>query len=66
MHKTWRCKLNKDQQYATPFIPGEKTLYLVGVNFVAAEKKIDQVLVEQWNGRESVRLEGDFTPFEYV
>jgi Predicted AAA-ATPase/PD-(D/E)XK nuclease superfamily len=54
----------KAKNYAIPFLNENKTLYLVGVNFLAAEKKIDEILVEQWNGREFVRLEGDFTPLE--
>jgi hypothetical protein len=52
----------KAQNYAQPFISRGKPLYIVGVNFVTADKKINEILVEKWNGTQFERLEGDFTP----
>ncbi len=54
----------KAQGYAKPFLAQPKALYLIGVNFVSAEKRIDQVLVEKWDGENFVGLDGDFTPVE--
>jgi hypothetical protein len=54
----------KNKHYATPFLEGQKTIYLIGVNFVSNQKKIDEVLVEQWDGTGFVRLDGAFTPIE--
>jgi hypothetical protein len=54
----------KAKKYAAPFLAEQKAIYLVGVNFVSAQKKIDNILVEKWDGAEFVRLEGDFTPVE--
>jgi hypothetical protein len=51
----------KNKHYATPFLEGQKTIYLIGVNFVSDQKKIDD---EQWDGTGFVRLEGAFTPIE--
>ena len=66
LDETAEAALNqiKLKGYATPFIGQPKNLYLVGVNFVSAEKKINKVLVEKWDGGQFVRLEGDFTPVE--
>jgi hypothetical protein len=54
----------KTQGYANPFLAQPKAIYLIGVNFVSAEKRINQVLVEKWDGKKFVGLEGDFTPVE--
>jgi Predicted AAA-ATPase/PD-(D/E)XK nuclease superfamily len=54
----------KNKQYAAPFLNENKTLYLIGVNFISSEKRINKVLVEKWNGVQFERLEGDFTPIE--
>jgi hypothetical protein len=54
----------KTQGYANPFLAQPKAIYLIGVNFVSAEKRINQVLVEKWDGERFVGLEGDFTPVE--
>jgi len=52
----------KKQHYAQPFLAQKKSIYLVGVNFVTADKKINDILVEKWDGGQFVRLEGEFTP----
>jgi hypothetical protein len=54
----------KNKHYATPFLEGPKTVYLIGVNFMAEGKKINEVLVEQWEVSRFVRLADDFTPIE--
>ena len=50
------------QNYAQPFLLQKKNIYLIGVNFVTAEKKINGILVEKWDGKKFVRLEESFTP----
>ena len=52
------------KNYAAPFLLQKKNIYLIGVNFVTAEKKINDILVEKWDGNAFVRLEGAFTPKE--
>ena len=52
------------KNYAAPFLLQKKNIYLIGVNFVTAEKKINEILVEKWDGNAFVRLEGAFTPKE--
>ena len=52
------------KNYAAPFLLQKKNIYLIGVNFVTAEKKINEILVEKWNGNAFLRLEGMFTPKE--
>jgi hypothetical protein len=52
----------KTKQYATPFLNEPKTLYLIGVNFISAEKKINAICVEKWNGTRFEVIEGDFVP----
>jgi hypothetical protein len=54
----------RDRQYAAPFAADSKTVYLIGVNFLSAEKRINQVLVERRENGQFVRMEGDFTPLE--
>ncbi len=54
----------KKRQYATPFLTQSKTLYLVGVNFVSADKKINDIRVEKWNGTGFEVVEGDFVPVQ--
>ena len=54
----------KKKNYAAPFLLQKKNIYLIGVNFVTAEKKINDILVDKWNGKEFIRLEGAFTPKE--
>ena len=48
--------------YAQQFLNQEKSIYLVGVNFVTADKKINDILVEKWNGEQFLRLEGNYVP----
>ena len=50
------------KNYAEPFLLQKKNIYLIGVNFVTAEKKINDILVEKWNGKRFVPLVGDFVP----
>jgi Predicted AAA-ATPase/PD-(D/E)XK nuclease superfamily len=52
----------KAKQYAAPFLNEPKTLYLIGVNFVSADKKINDICVEKWNGTGFEAVEGDFVP----
>ncbi len=52
----------KRQKYATPYLLENKNIYLVGVNFVSADKKINEILVEKWNGKRFLKVKGDFTP----
>lgn len=46
----------KTTGYAAPFLTQPKTVYIVGVNFVSAEKKINEILVEKWDGSQFVPL----------
>jgi Predicted AAA-ATPase/PD-(D/E)XK nuclease superfamily len=52
----------KKTNYERPFLTQKKNIYLIGVNFMTADKKINDILVEKWNGVAFIRLEGDFTP----
>ena len=52
----------KQQDYAAPYLLEKKNIYIVGVNFVSAEKKINEILVEKWNGIAFQRQEDTFTP----
>ena len=52
----------KKLNYAQPFLTEKKGIYLVGVNFMTADKKIKDLLVEKWDGGRFIRLEGAFTP----
>lgn len=52
----------EDNQYAVPFLHQPKTIYLVGVNFVSTDKRINQILVKKWDGSRFVQIEGNFTP----
>ena len=54
----------KAQNYALPFFNQDKNIYLVGVNFITKDKKIDDVLVEKWDGQQFKRLNDAFTPKE--
>ena len=51
-----------EQNYAESFLLKNKNIYLIGVNFVTAEKKINGILVEKWNENKFVRLTETFTP----
>ena len=50
--------------YALPFLTQDKNIYLIGVNFITKDKKINDVLVEKWNGQQFERLKEAFTPEE--
>jgi hypothetical protein len=52
----------KTQNYAAQFMVQEKAFYIVGVNFVTADKKINDILVERWENGAFVKVEGDFVP----
>ena len=52
----------KTQNYAAQFMVQEKAFYIVGVNFVTADKKINDILVEKWENDAFVKVEGDFVP----
>ncbi|MDZ7878154.1 MAG: AAA family ATPase [Saprospiraceae bacterium] len=52
----------KNQNYAQPFLLQQKNIYIIGVNFMTADKKINDILVEKWNGQQFVRLTEDFMP----
>ena len=52
----------KKQNYAQPFLVQKKNIYLIGVNFMVADKKINDILVEKWQDEQFVRLEGAFVP----
>ena len=54
----------KKKNYARPLLVLNKRIYLVGVNFLTAEKRVNDVLVDKWNGKKFVRLQGVFTPVE--
>ena len=54
----------KKLNYAQPFLTEKKGIYLVGVNFMTADKKIKDLLVEKWDGERFVRLESAFTPVQ--
>lgn len=54
----------KKQNYAAPYLLENKNIYLVGVNFVSTEKKINEILVEKWNGKRFLKLKGEFTPLQ--
>lgn len=57
-------KQMKKQNYAVPYLLENKNIYLVGVNFISAEKKINEILVEKWNGKRFLKVKGNFTPLE--
>jgi Predicted AAA-ATPase/PD-(D/E)XK nuclease superfamily len=52
----------KKKNYERPFLTQKKNIYLIGVNFMTADKKINDILVEKWDGVTFKRLEGEFTP----
>ncbi len=52
----------KSKHYALPFLLEGKNIYLIGVNFLTAGKKIDAISVEKWDGSQFIRLDGIFTP----
>ena len=51
-----------EQNYAKSFLLNNKNIYLIGVNFVTAEKKINDILVEKWHKNKFIRLTETFTP----
>ena len=50
------------KNYAQPFLTQKKNIYLIGVNFMSAEKKINDIQVEKWDGSQFIRLTDLFTP----
>jgi Predicted AAA-ATPase/PD-(D/E)XK nuclease superfamily len=52
----------KNQHYADPFLLGEKTVYIIGVNFVTQDKKINEIEVEKYENGAFVPLSGLFKP----
>ena len=54
----------KEKNYALPFLNQDKNIYLIGVNFITEGKRINDVLVEKWNGQMFERLKETFTPRE--
>ncbi|MDZ7877328.1 MAG: AAA family ATPase [Saprospiraceae bacterium] len=56
----------KEKNYAEQLLLQNKTLYIVGVNFVTEEKKIKQILVEKWQNEQFIRLTDTFTPKEVI
>jgi hypothetical protein len=52
----------KKQKYAEPFLLGKKTVYLIGVNFVTKDKKINQIEVEKYENGVFIPLKGLFKP----
>ncbi len=54
----------KTKNYATRFSVENKALYIIGVNFVSAEKKINEILVEKRENEVFTRLAGDFVPMQ--
>ena len=54
----------KEKNYALPFLNQDKNIYLVGVNFITIAKKINEILVEKWDGQQFKRLDAAFTPQE--
>jgi hypothetical protein len=56
----------KNQNYAAQFLSkvgqAGKELYIIGVNFVTADKKINDILVEKWENGTFIKVEGDFVP----
>jgi hypothetical protein len=45
-----------------PFLLGEKTVYIIGVNFVTQDKKINEIEVEKYENGVFVPLSGLFKP----
>ena len=54
----------KTKNYAQQFLMQEKSIYLVGVNFVTADKKINDIQVEKWDGEKFIRLNDTLVPNE--
>ena len=54
----------KNKNYALPFLTQDRNIYLIGVNFITEGKKINDVLVEKWDGQQFMRLKEAFTPKE--
>ena len=52
----------KTKNYAARFRVENKALYIIGVNFVSDDKKINQILVEKWENEGFVKVEGEFVP----
>ncbi|MFN0202553.1 MAG: AAA family ATPase [Bacteroidia bacterium] len=52
----------KNQHYTAQFFVQNKAYYIIGVNFVTADKKINDILVEKWENDAFVKVEGDFVP----
>jgi Predicted AAA-ATPase/PD-(D/E)XK nuclease superfamily len=50
----------KTHKYAEPFLLGQKSVYIIGVNFLTKDKKIEAILVEKWVDGAFVRLDGVF------
>lgn len=50
----------KKKNYHLPYLLEEKKIYIIGVNFLSAEKKINDIAVEKWNGQAFERAEQDF------
>ena len=50
------------KNYALPFLNQDKNIYLIGVNFITEGKKINDILVEKWNGQQFERLKETFAP----
>ncbi|MDZ7876642.1 MAG: AAA family ATPase [Saprospiraceae bacterium] len=48
----------KKNQYADPFLLSNKAVYIIGVNFVTKDKKINAIIVEKWENNAFKRLEG--------
>jgi hypothetical protein len=48
----------KQNKYADPFLLSEKSVYIIGVNFITKDKKINAIIVEKWEINAFKRLEG--------
>ncbi len=48
----------KHNKYADPFLLTEKSVYIIGVNFLTEGKKINAIIVEKWENGAFNRLEG--------
>jgi hypothetical protein len=53
----------KKKGYATPFLAQAKAVFLIGVNFASAHKKITEIMVEKWDSERFVGIEDDFLPY---
>ena len=52
----------KTKNYVQSFLLEQKNIYIIGVNFMTADKRINDILVEKWDNGQFSRLTEDFVP----